>query len=70
MFLGWCFLWCFYVHFVFSSDEFRFSGCIVFVLFYTCVVFSSILYFRVSLLSIVNHSNTHFAVTLIMLMFS
>ena len=38
--------------------------------FCTCAVFSSILYFHVSLLCIVNHSYTHFAVSLIMLMFS
>ena len=31
--LGLVFSLVFYVHFVFSSDQFRFSGCIVFVLF-------------------------------------
>ena len=31
MFLAWCFLCWFCIHFVFSPDHFRFSGCIVFV---------------------------------------
>ena len=68
--LGLLFSLVFLCSFFFSSDQSQFSGCIVFVLFYTCAVFSSIFYFHVPLLSIVNHGYTYFAVSLIMLMFS